>query len=90
MSKLRAELNNDTFVPREGQRDFACSNKRSFRCPSLGIKNPNYVSEDVALDYLASIIVEAFLDKKKDEYDQLHKSKTSSDICPSIHEGASG
>ncbi len=35
MTKLHKELNNDRFVPNEGQRDFLCNNKSSFRCPSL-------------------------------------------------------
>ena len=89
MNELHAEFNNDDFVPKDGQRDFACSNKRSFRCPSFGIKNNNYVSEDVALDYFAGILVEAFLDKKEYERNKL-QSQTGSDICPSIHEGTSG
>ena len=89
MSKLHDKSKNDIFVPEEGQRDLACSNKKSFRCPSFGIKNPNNVSEDVALDYFASILVEAFLDKKQYERNKLCESKTSSDICPSIDEGTS-
>ena len=36
MSKLHKELNNDVFVPDEGQRDFLCNNKSSLRCPSSG------------------------------------------------------
>ncbi len=89
MNELHAQPDNDDiFVPKEGQRGFACSNKKSFRCPSFGI-NPNQVPEDVALDYFASILVEAFLDKKEHEHNQLHKPKKSSDICPSIDEGAS-
>ncbi len=90
MNKLHAELNSELFVPKEGQRDFACSNKKSLRCPSFGIINPNNVSEDVALDYFASILVEAFLDKKEYERNKLLKSQTGSDICPSVHERASG
>lgn len=90
MSKLHVQPNNDhNFVPEEGQRGFTCSNKKSLRCPSLGIINYNHVSEDVALDYFASILVEAFLDKKQYEYNELHTSKTSSDICPSINKGTS-
>lgn len=55
-------VNDDTFVPKEGQRDLACSNKESFRCPSLGINSKQ--SEEALLDYLASILVEAFLERK--------------------------
>ena len=85
MNKLHIKSISDiNFVPKEGQRDLMCSNKKSLRCPSFGI-NPNNVSEDVALDYFASILVEAFLDKKEYEREQLHK-KTGSDICPSFNE----
>ncbi|HBM45637.1 TPA: hypothetical protein DDZ75_01545 [Patescibacteria group bacterium] len=91
MNKLHNKtINDNIFVPKEGQRDLLCSNKKSLRCPSLGIKNPNDVLEDVALDYFAGILVEAFINKKEYEYNQLHKSKTSSDICPSIHKRTSG
>jgi hypothetical protein len=90
MSKLHKRLiGENNFEPREGQRDLLCSNRKSLRCPSFGIKNPNNVSEDVALDYFASILVEAFLDKKEYERNQLHKSETGSSICPSINEGTS-
>lgn len=58
------------FVPKEGQRDLLCSNKESIRCPFLGINNN---SEDVALDYLAKVLVEAFLDKQ--EYERNKSSK---------------
>lgn len=86
MKKLHERFNNDiNFIPEEGQRDLLCSNKKSFRCPSFGINN----TEDVALDYLAKVLVEAFLDKKEYEYNQFHQSKTGSDICPSINEGTS-
>ncbi len=64
MSTLHANsISDQIFVPKEGQRDLACSNKKSLRCPSLDviINNP---SEDVMLDYLARILVGAFLDKK--------------------------
>jgi hypothetical protein len=66
MSELRKSLiSENNFEPREGQRELLRSSKNSLRCPSFGIKNPNNVSEDVALDYFASILVEAFLDKKR-------------------------
>jgi hypothetical protein len=55
------------LIPKKGQRDLMCSNKESHRCPFLGINSNN---EDVALDYLASILVEAFLDKKEYERNQ--------------------
>ena len=89
MNELHDKLiiDNNNLVPKEGQRDLLCSNKESIRCPSLSIINNS--SEDAQLDYLAGILVEAFLDKKEHEYNQLHKSKESSDICPSIDKGTS-
>jgi hypothetical protein len=75
------------IAPKEGQRRFLCRNKTPHRCPSFVIINPNKVPEDVALDYLASILVEAFQDKK--EYERNHtKPKKSSDICPSVNKRA--
>jgi hypothetical protein len=38
MTSLHKKLNNDDFVPKEGQRGFLCSNNQSFRCPSLSYK----------------------------------------------------
>jgi hypothetical protein len=62
MNKLHNKLIiENIFVPKEGQRGLLCSNKESIRCPFLGINNN---SEDVALDYLAKVLVEAFLDKQ--------------------------
>ena len=67
MSKQHIKLikNKNNFAPKEGQRDLMCCNKKSLRCPSFGI-NSN-LSQDASIDYLAKILVEAFLDKK--EYD---------------------
>jgi hypothetical protein len=65
MSTLHINPDNDhIFVPEEGQRGLMCSNKKSFRCPSFGINQSDVVSEEVALDYFAKILVEAFLDQK--------------------------
>ena len=89
MNELHNKLIIDNkLVPKEGQRDLLCSNKKSIRCPSFGI-NPNNISEDVALDYFASILVEAFLDKKEYERNKLRGSQTSSDICSSVDERTS-
>lgn len=77
-------INDDNFVPKEGQRGLLCSNKKSFRCPSFGIKNDN-PNEDVAIDYLASILVEAFLIKKNYEHNKKCEHKKSSNILQSIN-----
>jgi hypothetical protein len=81
MNTLHKSINNnDNLAPEEGQRVLLCNSKMSFRCPSLDINNSSNMSEDVALDYLASILVEAFLDKKEYERQQLHKSKASDNL----------
>ena len=79
MDTLHDKQNNDHFfVPEEGQRGLLCSNKKSFRCPSFGINTSE--QEDVALDYLASILVKAFLDKKEYERKISNNSKESSNL----------
>lgn len=70
MKKLHKEhLNTDHFEPKEGQRRSLCSNNTGMRCPSLGnYPNPNEMSEDVALDYIARILVDIFISKKRHEW----------------------
>lgn len=63
-------ISEKNFEPKKGQRELLCSNKDSLRCPFLGFNNNN--SEYVALDYLAKVLVEAFLDKQDYE-----RNKTS-------------
>jgi hypothetical protein len=64
MKELRKSLKSKK--PNEGQRELLRSSKDLHRCPSLGfISNNN--SESVALDYLASVLVEAFLDTQEYE-----------------------
>lgn len=70
MKKLhRYDNGSDTIniEPKKGQRKkYLCSNSAEPRCPSLGF-NPNspLVSEDIALEYLASILVEIYLEQQK-------------------------
>ena len=47
----------------------------------------NFISEDDALDYLAEVLVEAFLDHKKGYANQ--RTKKSGALCPSINERTS-
>ncbi len=90
MKKLDKRLISDAkkFVPKEGQRDLLSSNKESHRCPSLGI-NPNTVPESVALEYLASILVKAFLDKKENKHDKSNGTKTCGNVCTSVNQRTS-
>lgn len=73
MKKLRESLISESYIePNEGQRELLRSSKNSLRCPSLGfIINNN--SESVALDYLAKVLVEAFLDTQEYERNNTNK-----------------
>jgi hypothetical protein len=76
------------FELKKGQRGLLCSNKVPFRCPSLGL-NSLSISEDDALNYLAEILVDIFLDKKRHANNKHTKPepKESSNLLPSIDEG---
>lgn len=52
-----------------GQRIPLCCNNWSARCPPFDIKN-SFVSEQDALRYLADILVESFLEYKRNETKQ--------------------
>jgi hypothetical protein len=49
-------------VPNEGQRRLLCSNGVSSRCPSFGVTDK---AIDEAIDRLANILIDAFLESKK-------------------------
>ncbi len=85
MKELHNKLIVDNiFVPEKGQRDLLCSNKKSIRCPFLGINSNS--PEDVMLDYFSSILVQAFLEKKNEN----NKQSSGGHICPSIHKRTGG
>lgn len=89
MNKLdNSSVANNIFIPKEGQRELLSSNRVRYRCPSFGVSGPN-VSEDVALDYLASILVEAFLNKKEYERNQFKSKEKGSALLPSINKRTS-
>lgn len=76
----------NTVEPKEGQRWRLCSYNVGIRCPSLDFyADPATVSEDDALDYLASIIVEIVLAKP---YEPLNP-QASSDLLPRINQRTS-
>lgn len=52
--------------PKEGERALLCSNTADMRSPSLGVTN-EFESRESTLDYLASILVEAYFDHKEHE-----------------------
>ena len=56
----------NNFEFKEEQRDFLCSNKDSVRCSSLDINTINDPIE-ASLDYLASILIQAYIEIKEHE-----------------------
>jgi hypothetical protein len=66
---------------KEEQRPSLRSSKIGTRCSSLDFTNN---SEDMLLDRLAEILVEAFL-----EQEEYESNKTSSDILPGVNKGTS-
>ncbi len=64
---------NKHLNPKRGNDKLSRCSEDLVRHPSLGITNPNHVSEYVALNYLASILVQAYLDKK--EYERKQSSQ---------------
>ena len=66
---LRKKKNHTKDIEsKEGQRNFLCSNKGDGRCPSLGFNSNNeMVTDDMLLDYYASLLVRAALHKIHNE-----------------------
>ena len=58
----KSKIEKMRLEPKEGQRRLLSGDKVLNRCPSLDF-NPNHesVSDEIALDYLASILAEIFL-----------------------------
>jgi hypothetical protein len=70
--------------PEGGLQASLCSNiELSCSSPS-GFISTNFISEDDALDYLAEVLVGAFLDHKKSYANA--NNKTGGDILPSINQ----
>lgn len=67
--------------PEGGLRATLCSNEVLSRSSPLGFNNT--ISEDNAIEYLAEILVDAFLDKKKNNANKL--TKESGIVCKSIN-----
>lgn len=73
--------------PEGGLQATLCSNEVPSCSTPLGFINSNFVSEDDALDYLAEVLIETFLDHKKQYANE--STKKSSTLCPSINERTS-
>lgn len=66
----------------EGERRLLSCNKANTRSPSLEFIHEE--DEDAALDYLASILVQAFFDYKEYVH-RTDENKTGRNILPGIH-----
>ena len=83
MYKLHNKDVNSTecINPEGGLQTSLCSNEVLSCSTPLGLIKSSVISEEALLDYLADILVEAFLDHKKNH---AKSNKTGSDILPSI------
>jgi hypothetical protein len=86
-----SKLAKSDILPKEGQPGFLYSNKTSTNgCPSLGF-DPN-TSKEAALDYLVSILVDAFIEEVKYgniTQQQNNNGQASGDILPGINQRTS-
>ncbi len=74
--------------PEGGLQATLCSNEVLSCSSPLGfLDNNNFISEDDALDYLAEVLVETFLDEKK--YYANATTQKGGDLCPSINKRTS-
>ncbi len=65
-SKKPYRKSKEGLVPREGQQGFLCRRNESASYPSL-IINKMGANENEAMEYLVDILLEAFLNIKKNE-----------------------
>ncbi|MBU3669074.1 MAG: hypothetical protein FGM57_03905 [Candidatus Taylorbacteria bacterium] len=84
MKKLHNKDANCTQMkPEGGLQASLCSNEVQSCSTPLGFINSNSISEEALLDYLADILVDAFLDHKKTNANATLKK--CSDILPSLN-----
>ena len=88
MSKLHKQDEYDRRLKPEGglQSSLCSNNVLSCSSPS-GFISSNFISEDDALDYLAEVLIAAFLDHKKRHANK--PTKESCTLCASIHKRTS-
>lgn len=85
LRKSSKTVESNIIVSKEGEHELLRSSKVDRCSPSLDFKsNSPLVSKDMQLDYLASILVDIFLEQKKYE-----RSKTGSDILPGLNKRTS-
>ena len=65
----RIKTSNTSKLFKEEQRNLLCRNKGSDRCSSLDSIKPNskFITDEIAIEYLADILVDIFLLLKSDD-----------------------
>lgn len=81
MNKLHNITKQDILVPKEGQRGLLCSNKESFRCPSLCYIKSD-IENEIGLNKAFDILFEEVLNNKKQKNEA---NKINSNIRQSIN-----
>ena len=85
--KSEKNISEANVESKEGERQLLSCNKANGRSPFLEfISNSPLVTEEMQLDYLASILVAIFLEQKRNGTKQ---QKESSDILPGFNQRAS-
>ena len=81
----RNKITGNQVEPNEGERTLLSSNESDQRSPFLGFldTSSDNVSDDMILDYLASIIADIYLDQTYGNT----TNKEGCDILQSIHKG---
>lgn len=86
MDMLHNKAEASTKLSPEGGLQAALCSNEVLPCSSpSGFTSGQFISEDDALDYLAEVLVETFLDEKK--YHANATTQKGGDIRPSVHEG---
>lgn len=78
------DANCTQMKPEGGLQASLCSNEVQSCSTPLGFISPSFISEDDALDYLAEVLVDAFLDHKKRNANAT--TQKSGDLLPSINQ----
>lgn len=71
-----SSIETNTIVPKEGQRELLCSNKKFLRCPSLGYE---YIEDSSKVDKAFDILFDAIIKLREEKDDGINQ--TNSNLC---------
>lgn len=69
MTGLHNKSGHDNFVPKEGQRGLLCSNKKSIRCPSLGVTGKLSPEDREGFKMLLKDLAKTFIIKELEKHE---------------------